>query len=135
MNRSAQAIIVDRDENIYLERNSKIWSLSFVWWALEEWEDFETALQREIWEELCIPISVLRLLDGKEQEPRRFPTWEWLSKYFVLVLEESEEQKIRANAVIEMYSFNDLQRLDDSEFPMERMTFLAHIQRALDLIH
>lgn len=134
MKYSAQAIIVDRNEKIYLERNKKIDSLSLVGGKLEEGENYEIALLREIKEELGLSLTVSRLLDGEEQSKRVFSTGEWISKYFVVVLEDLEEKIVGENNDIEVYQFQELERMEDDEFPFERVTFLQQIQRALDAI-
>ena len=133
MNYSSQAIIVDEDRNIYLERNSKIWSLSFIGGKVEEGENYESALLREIREELWIYLTVDKLLEWEVQPERAFPTGSWISRYFVVVLSESEKKSIE-NETIEVYDFDTLQRMDDSEFPIERVSFLTQVQRALDLL-
>ena len=134
MNYSAQAIVIDNDRQIYLERNSKFNSLSFFGWKVEEGETYEQVLIREIEEELWIRIRVERLLAGQEQGKRIFPTWEWVSKYFVLHLDNTETN-ILGNTAVEVYSFQELERLHDNEFPFERVSFLQQIQRALDTLY
>lgn len=79
---------------------------------------------REIKEEIKVLISNERLLDWQEQKPRTFPTGTWVSTYFVCILEDSEEEIARIQNNIEVYDFDTLQRLDDGEYPMERVTFL-----------
>lgn len=134
MKHSAQAIIVDRDGNIILEKNTKIWSLSFIGGKVEEWESYESALLRELREELWIEFHLDRLLRWEIQEKRIFPTGEWVSKYFVLILEDNEETIVKNAKNMETYDFKSLERLNDSEFPIERMSFLSQVQRALDAL-
>lgn len=134
MNYSAQAIIIDEDSNIYLERNAKIWSLSFIWWALEKWEDYISALMREVHEELWLIISGERFIEWKQQPKRIFLTWEWESMYFLCILQNDEVSQIKKLENIEVYDFSSLERLTDNDFPLERVSFLQEVQRALDCL-
>ena len=136
MNYSAQAIVIDEDSNIYLENNTVIWSLSFIGWKLEKWENAIEALKREIGEELWLYLPDMRFLDWELQPKRVFAGISWVSTYFILQLSDSEVQKIekQANIDINTYDFSTLERLEDDMFPIERIAFLQQIQRALDSV-
>lgn len=131
MKYSAQAIIVDSGHNVYLERNKKIWSLSFVWGAIEWNETAKEALLREIKEELDLLLLSDDLCFPEEQIPTIFPTGAWISTYFILHIDEQIAKKIKANPNIEVYNVWGLEKLEDTELPIQRTRFFEQVERAL----
>ena len=142
MKQSAQAIVVDRKGKIYLEDNEVTNMLSFIWWKLEDTEDFITTVIREVEEELGLVFPEIRFLDGQEQPERKF--WNtklqdfisWKSKYFVLVLTDEEVKDINENIkLVILNSIFDLDMIHEGKFwPLWRGIFRAQIQRALSHI-
>lgn len=137
MNYSAQAILIDGEGNIYLERNKKMWNrLSFIGGKFEYIDNnsYENCVIREIREEMQLVLQRDRLLAAELQEPREILWKTWISTYFVVVLDELEWTPIWENQDIEIFDMHSLQRLDDDQFVLERITFLQQVQRALDCL-
>ena len=142
MKQSAQAIVVDRKGKIYLEDNEVTNMLSFIWWKLEDTEDFITTVIREVEEELGLVFPEIRFLDGQEQPERKF--WNtklqdyirWKSKYFVLVLTDDEVKNIKENVkLIILGSITELETFSEAKFwPLGRDVFNTQVQRALSHI-
>jgi len=142
--KSSQAIVIDRDRNIYLESNKKIDRLSLIWWKVEEdkdWSDreeyFERAMVREFREETWIEVEVDSFKSSWEyQKPQEIPNvWEWESMYYVIILETKKQtDKILENKDMNKYSFEDLKTMPEDAFAMPKEKFLKHIERALDLL-
>lgn len=141
MNYSAQAIIIDYDWNIYLERNHVIKSLSFVWGKVEEGEDYEWALKRELKEELGILPQDYQLWNWEIQPTRKFwneRKWqevEWTSKYFICLLPNILKLPTELEIKLEVFTLQELRGLSDENFPSARKKeFLAQVERALSHI-
>ena len=142
--KSSQAIVIDREKNIYLESNKKIDRLSLIWWKVEEdkdWSDreeaFERAMVREFIEETWIKLKIADFrASWKYQEPQEIPNvWMWESMYYVIILETKQEtDKILENKDMKKYSFRYLETMPEDTFSMPKEKFLEHITRALNLL-
>ena len=142
--KSSQAIIIDREANIYLESNKKIGRLSLIWWKVEfekDWASretyFENAMIRELKEETWIDKEASDFKDSWEyQEAQEIPkVWLWESMYYVIILETTEEIKqILENWDINKYTFQDLEVMQGNTFAMPKEKFLKQIQRGLNLL-
>ena len=139
MNRSAQAIVIDRTWKLYFEDNFVTGMLSFIGWKCEGKETFLETVIREVHEELGIIFSPERFLDGQIQPVRTF--WnerkqqyiDWLSEYFVLVLQKEDISLLRPSAkLIILENISQLDSFPDEKFfPLGRDVFLAQVNRAL----
>lgn len=111
--RSSQIIIMDDNNNVYLEKNKKFKCISFFWWHIEKWElPFETAI-REIKEELWVNISQLNL-EFIERETEELNHWKFTSYLYLLNINDKiiSEILFNSNLVIASLEYLDVINFD-----------------------
>lgn len=81
--KSSQVIILDEDNNIYLENNKKYNCVSLFWWKIEVLEEPVEAIIRELKEELDLIVSI-DCLDFIERETENLKHWKFKSYLYLL---------------------------------------------------
>ncbi len=94
LNENNQVLLMKRNQNC----RNKSWWWTIPWWWVEFWETFETAIIREIKEEIWLDIEVVKLLalsdDIMPEENQHWITPQYLCKVIWWKLENCEENKV-----------------------------------------
>ena len=138
---SAQAFMFSPEWELLLEDNKKIWWKSLIWWKCETKKDglsesFDECIQREIKEETGLDFTHFweRVLGKELQQVRIFPTWKWISQYYVMLLTKEEVyhilKLINNWAPLDFYSLSSLRSINNSPIPKDE--FISLVQQAYD---
>lgn len=129
---SSQVVLRDSKRNLYFEKNSHLWSISFWWGEKEEGDsdEFDTAL-RELKEELGISFQKENLEIIDIDEPREFPKGIFISTLFLVDIDDDIAEEVEKNSKTIRFTIQEIKKSDDS-FVLWKEHFLRRISKVLE---
>lgn len=116
-NRVSHICVIDENKNIYLENNSRLKWLTFIWWKVEEWESFEEwalrELSQETWGYIELNEWVLKEIEINT-ETVNWILWNW-KLYWLEITEKSWHDLIYKQKNIIKVSIKNIEKVNISD--------------------
>jgi len=133
---TSHAVVITPEIELLLENNPRENKISLFWGKWEKWDDKETALKREIRQELWLQESEYSYTFVWEDSPHEVSGNLFISHLFLIRIHSQATVNAilshKSNAFLE--SEEQLKWYEEDRFIVEKEHFLARIRSALQLI-